>query len=504
MTTRAAIYVRVSTAGQEEEGTSLDSQERLCREYAAGQGWEVVRVFQDVHTGSQWRERPGLQELRDLVRVRAVDVVLCYALDRLSRNQTHVAVITEEIEHYGARLELVTEDFENSTVGRFIRSARAFAAELEREKIVERQVRGKRERALQGKLSASAAALYGYVPATGPDGKEVVREIVESQAEVVREIYRRASEGQSTRAIAAWLNASGIPSPAAARGRLDAVWAKSQVLRVLTNPAYKGMPAAWRYRSRGKHQNPENRPEEEWIFLAPHVSPAIVSPELWDAVQERLKSNSGATTRNQTRQYLLRGLIYCSVCGSRMYSEIERGRRTYRCGSRQRKGGKCEGKRVRADDVEADVWNQAVQLLTNPMAISREIERQRELAGKPREVGRQRVLQRTLERLDKRKAALTRRFQQTEDDTVWDLIMSDLKRIEEEREATLAALEDARTEEARRQESLRLRADLRTFMERAAANVDRFDFDQKRFTLEQALRVTVWASGKEWSVEWAL
>ena len=61
-----------------------------------------------------------------------MDVVLSYAVDRLSRNQIHIAVLLDDIEKVGATLEFVTEDFENTPVGRLILNVRAFAGEVER------------------------------------------------------------------------------------------------------------------------------------------------------------------------------------------------------------------------------------------------------------------------------------------------------------------------------------------------------------------------------------
>ena len=63
----AAIYCRVSTTAQEEEGTSLASQEDRCRRYAAGQGYTVdeAHVYHEVHTGIELWERPQLAKLRE-------------------------------------------------------------------------------------------------------------------------------------------------------------------------------------------------------------------------------------------------------------------------------------------------------------------------------------------------------------------------------------------------------------------------------------------------------
>jgi predicted site-specific integrase-resolvase len=132
----AALYERVSTGGQEAEGTSLDTQEAACRAHAAERGYQVAEehIYREVHTGAEMWERPKLTALREAVRQGRVGAVICYALDRLSRKQAHVSIIADECERAGVPLLFVTEEFERSPVGEFIRNAKAFAAELERER----------------------------------------------------------------------------------------------------------------------------------------------------------------------------------------------------------------------------------------------------------------------------------------------------------------------------------------------------------------------------------
>ena len=156
-TNRAALYLRVSTTKQDAEGTSLQTQEETCRAYAAEHDYEVVGVFTDVYSGEDIFERPGMSELRELLRGRGVDVVIGHALDRLSRNQIHQGLILSEIEYARARLELVTEKLEDTPEGRLLLSVRGFMAEVERVKIRERTNRGRRARAAGGKIDAGAA-----------------------------------------------------------------------------------------------------------------------------------------------------------------------------------------------------------------------------------------------------------------------------------------------------------------------------------------------------------
>jgi site-specific DNA recombinase len=207
---RAMIYVRVSTDAQERDGTSLDTQVRACAEYAAAAGWSVVGTVRDSASGFSL-ERPGIERVRQAFRAAECDVVLAYAVDRLSRHQNHIGVLFDEAEGWGVKFEFVTERFEDTAIGRFILAAPAFTAEVEREKIAERTMRGKAERARSGKIpQATGKGIYGYRydPATGR------RDIDEGQATVVLRVFERFVGGGSIVGIVNELNADGIPDDA--------------------------------------------------------------------------------------------------------------------------------------------------------------------------------------------------------------------------------------------------------------------------------------------------
>ncbi|HEX9414263.1 MAG TPA: recombinase family protein, partial [Ktedonobacterales bacterium] len=92
---RAAIYVRVSTSGQEQDGTSLVTQEQYCRAWVTERGGIVPdeQVYVEVHSGAYLWERPQLTRLRAAMRAAAFDVLVVYAIDRLSREQDHLGLI---------------------------------------------------------------------------------------------------------------------------------------------------------------------------------------------------------------------------------------------------------------------------------------------------------------------------------------------------------------------------------------------------------------------------
>ena len=104
---KVAIYGRVSTDNQESEGTSLQTQIEACLKYCEDKGYEVRYRFSEAYSGLSL-ERPKLNKLRELVRAGDIDVVVCYCLDRLSRDPVHGVIIIEELEKHHVTLEAVT------------------------------------------------------------------------------------------------------------------------------------------------------------------------------------------------------------------------------------------------------------------------------------------------------------------------------------------------------------------------------------------------------------
>ncbi len=312
---RAAIYTRVSTDKQEEDGTSLNSQAENCTQYANVNDIFVVITFREVFTGSLYRERPLLSKLREMARNNEIDCIIINTFDRLSRNQTHLAVLIDEMTHKGISIECVKEKFDDTAAGQFMRSAMAFVAQVEREKIAERTDTGRRKRIHEGKIMPGWKPRYGYVWS----GEKKERFALHTQeAEVIKKIFHLyAFEKGTCRNIARRLSDEGIPSPT---GKL--AWTDSTVRLILIDPMYTGRGSAFRYDTKlGKEPGKYGtrlRPEEDWLALPEGVVPPIIDEDLFMKVQERLKLNKVESSRNNPHpeSAILRcGFIRCGYCG---------------------------------------------------------------------------------------------------------------------------------------------------------------------------------------------
>lgn len=386
-TKRAAIYARVSTEIQEDEGTSLFTQVEDCRRYCNEQHYVVneQHIYKDVHTGSEYRERPELTRLREALRKREFDVVIIWAIDRLSRVQVHLAVLIDEAQFYGASIEFVQQQFDDSPVGQFILNALGFVGEIERTKIIERTQRGKRARIESGKLLPGRKPLYGY-KYIDPErrGKSSYR-IDPEEAVVVQRIFKMATEGKTIRFIAGCLNEEGIPSPVLGKGR----WTHTIVRRILSNKFYIGEAVAYkRFHKKipGKTYHVEERNEDEQVKLPDGTVPPLIDKSTFEIVQRRLQQNKLESVRNNhdPHEVLLRGgYAKCGYCGGNMVTirvAAKNNRRVYKCGNHGRVGqNRCpESICMMTEKLDTIVWQRIEEVVKHPSIMIELIEKQRQ------------------------------------------------------------------------------------------------------------------------------
>ena len=230
-TTRAALYLRVSTDEQAKEGYGLDVQRQRCEAMALVKGWSVVRQYADegISGTKDEKHRPALAELLADVEAGQIDAVIVLALDRLGRLTPIVLDLVDRLTRMGVEVVSCKESIDTTTaMGKFMITVFAGLAQLDRDNIVERTTAGRNARGAQDGEKGGQLP-YGYARSeAGPV-------IDQAEAENVRYILRHRRSGKSYRAIAAELNAKGIPS---ARG---GKWYATAIKLICENKAiYQG------------------------------------------------------------------------------------------------------------------------------------------------------------------------------------------------------------------------------------------------------------------------
>ncbi|HWI59075.1 MAG TPA: recombinase family protein [Bacillota bacterium] len=411
-----AIYARVSSDHQKEEGT-IASQRAALLEYAQAHELSVPAqwVFEDEGYSGTVLARPALERLRDLVAEGQVEVVLVYAPDRLSRRYAHQVVLLEEFHRRGVETLFVKAIVPQTPEEHLLVQFQGMIAEYERAQITERTRRGRRHRAKAGAVSALGTAAYGYRYVRKTEHSQAYLAIEESQAQVVRRVFEFYTQEQwSIAQIVRHLNAQAIPTQSG-----KAPWYVSTVGGMLRNSAYQGrayfgkgrncppQKMSKRLRQKGgfspRRESRERLDPSQWIPIA---VPAIVSPEVFALAQERLDQNKRLSRRNTKEVSLLQGLLVCQQCGYAFYRSSSGGAKGagyYRCPgtdtARHVAGPVCSARMLRVDYLDPLVWEQILELLRSPQLIQAELERRRQESRQlhPQEQ-RQEQLQRELSR----------------------------------------------------------------------------------------------------------
>ena len=234
---KVAIYARYSSDNQRD--ASIADQLRVCREFAARQGWTVTEEFTDHAVSGATLLRAGFQALmRDALDGR-FDVVLAEALDRFSRDQEDTAGLFKRLTFAGVNIVTLAEgDITHLHVGLKGTMNALFLKDL-----ADKTRRGLRGRVELGKSGGGLCYGYQVRRVTNPGEPTATgdREIVLVQAEVIRRIFRDYAAGVSPMALAKRLNADHVPGPGGASWNPSTIHGNpARGTGVLNNELYVG------------------------------------------------------------------------------------------------------------------------------------------------------------------------------------------------------------------------------------------------------------------------
>lgn len=373
---QAGAIIRVSTARQL-DGTSPDKQLEAILDLSNKHGFEISpnHIWQTAESGSLRGEaREGFQSALAASKANAIERVYVFSLDRLGRDLLEMLMFLRDLKDCGVecwaadqRQQMHHDDLVVMILGA--------VASNERKQILARTQDGMDRSVASGKYCGGIVA-YGYT--VNQATKRL--EINEKEAEVVRNIYQWCiDEKLSCVKIALRLNALNIPTHyskdnrSIRKGKRSpektlGVWREGQVDRILRNRGYHGK---WEYGKRSPNKNRQTIPVENYY-------PAIITEDTYNLAKEVLHRNTLFSDRNAHKQYLLRGLIFCGLCGLRYYGRCSTYKQVdttyYVCGGRSAylnliKPTQCLNARLRGDQIEAVVWEDVKAFCKTPEVV---------------------------------------------------------------------------------------------------------------------------------------
>lgn len=370
---RVAVYARVSSEEQTERGT-IENQIEFATKYCDLHQLEIVEWYKDDGiTGTiPLEQRTEGKRLEEDAKKKIFDLLLIYRLDRLGRSARIILNAVYELEQCSVKIRSMTEPFDTGDPnGRFLLTVLAGVADLERETLLERMWYGANRAARAGKWLGGIVP-YGY--RVNNDGfldisNDPLSGMDMSEADVIRLIYRLiADQASTTFKVADYLNALGIPPSYTRDGRqikrgkrkvnTAGIWRPGRIRNMIVNTTYKGIHYY------GRRTNKERE-------LIPREYPALVNTETWEKAQQVLRDNQLESMKNSKRQYLLRRLIKCGICGMSYHGTAYGSQRAYyMCNGKSAYKGpnevKCTSKNVPSEWIENLVWQECVNFIENP------------------------------------------------------------------------------------------------------------------------------------------
>lgn len=309
-----AIYARVSTEEQANEGFSIHAQKDKLTKYAEVNDWIITDYYvDDGISGKNLTERPEVTRLIEDVKSGKINNVLVYKLDRLTRSVKDLIYLIELFDKHNCTFNSQTEKIDTSNaVGRMFVKIIGIFAEFERENLAERVTFGYEQKTKEGNYTNTNGVFgYDYIVGKG------ILEVNKLESHYVKKIYEWYLQGDSMIKIANRLRDEDVPT------KRGGHWNQSTIQSILTNPLYIGKV---RY-----GVNKQNKFEVDGKNITPLIDEETFN-NVNNLMKKRKKFHNKRFSSDDT--YYFR-VLRCSKCGGRYHArqQIQSGKKyiTYHC-----------------------------------------------------------------------------------------------------------------------------------------------------------------------------
>ena len=296
-TKNGIIYCRVSSLEQV-DGTSLESQERMCREYAKRENIFVCQVF--IERGESAKTADRTEFIKAITfcsqKKNPVRYFIVYKLDRFARNQYDHVSVQQTLKKHGTELRSVTEPIGNNPMGKMMEGILSTFAEFDNNVRTERSVNGMRERIKQG-IWVWRTPLGYYRPAKGSN---IAPDPI--LASYVRMAFEQYAKGSYTyESLAAYLNKRGFQTKQGNKA------IPQLIEKILKNPLYCGIIRIWDMEYKGTFE-------------------PVITEQLFYQCQGKPNTRRNIKHHSQNSEFPLRRIALCSICKAPLTGSTSSGR----------------------------------------------------------------------------------------------------------------------------------------------------------------------------------
>jgi len=310
---KVAIYARVSTTEQAEEGYSIDEQIRVLKEFCEKEGYVVYDEYVDRGiSGKNIAGRPAIKRLLVDAGQKKFDIVLVWKMNRLARNSLDLMNIVEQLNSKNIAFRSYTEKHETETpTGKLNFHLMAAIAEYERNNIAENVKMGMIARAKEGQWNGGQVLGYDVVEKDDENKKrkQTGLQINDQEAKIIRLIFQMYTTGHGYKAIANKINQDGY------RTKKNKTFSLNAIKTIVTNPIYAGY-IRYNVRRDWNEKRRNNINPNPIIVKGEHSS--IISEETWKIAQKVYKERSCKPNRIHEGAFPLTGIMRCPQCGAGM------------------------------------------------------------------------------------------------------------------------------------------------------------------------------------------
>ena len=345
---RVAAYARVSTE-QDEQQSSYENQIEYYTGYIKSKPeWDFVDIYSDEGiTGTNLKKRSGFKRMIDDAKNGKIDLILTKSISRFSRNTVDSLSVTRQLKAKGVEVYFEKENISSMDPQAELLFTILSSIAQEESRSISENVRWGKQRSMEaGKFSLAWSSFLGY--RRGSDG---LPEIVEEEAETIREIYQRYLDGETFKAIANALTQKGVKTPMG-----KDVWSVSTIRSILTNEKYIGdarLQKTYTVDFLTKEIRVNNGERKQWYIHDSHD--AIVSPETFELVQKEIKRH--CSRRGSYFDSPFTKKVVCGDCGGyyghRVWHSNEPCKKhIWRCGDKYYHGFVCRTPKFEDREME--------------------------------------------------------------------------------------------------------------------------------------------------------